>query len=124
MIEADNDAILNKIYINNLSSFGGKLLFECYISEEDICKITQNRLLNDVLLSWCRCKTNVVIQSYRHTFLWNNSNIKAGANTKMFSNWFRNRIKVFKDIYDDPSKKFYSYIRLREIFTTYPKVIF
>ena len=32
MIEADNDVILNKIYINNLSSFGGKLLFECNVS--------------------------------------------------------------------------------------------
>ena len=52
MIEAENDAILNKIYIHSLSSFGGKLLFECNISEDDICKITQNRFLNDVLLSW------------------------------------------------------------------------
>ena len=50
LIEADNDAILNKIYINNLSSFGRKLLFECNISEDDICKITHNRFLNDVLL--------------------------------------------------------------------------
>ena len=38
MIEAENDAILNKIYINSLSSFGGKLLFECNISEDDICR--------------------------------------------------------------------------------------
>ena len=105
MIEAENDAILNKIYINSLSSFGGKLLFECNISKDDICKITQNRFLSDVLLSWCRCKSNV-IQSYRHEILWNNSNIKADVNTIMFSNWFHNGIKVFKDIYDDASKKF------------------
>ena len=50
MIEADNDAILNKININNLSSFSGKLLFECNTPEDDICRITQNRFLNDVLL--------------------------------------------------------------------------
>ena len=91
-------------------------MFECNISEDDICKITQNRFLNDVLLSCCRCKSNVVIQSYRHEILWNNSNIKAGVNTLMFSNWFRNGIKVFKDIYDDASKKFYPYSRLREIY--------
>ena len=69
MIEAENDEILNKIYINSLSSFGGKLFSEFNISEDDICKITQNRLLNDVLLSWCRCKSNVVLQSYRHEIL-------------------------------------------------------
>ena len=116
MIEADNDAILNKIYINNVSSFGGKLLFECNISEDDICKITQNRFLNDVLLLWCRCKSNVVIQSYRHEILWNYSNIKAGTNTIMFSNWFRNGIKAFKDIYDDAPKKCYPYSRLQDIY--------
>ena len=116
MIEVDSDAILNKIYINNLSSFGGKLLFECNTSEDDICKIIQNRFLNDVLLLWCRCKSSVVIQSCRHEILWNNSNIKADADTIMFSNWFHKGIKVFKDIYDDASKKFYPYSRLREIY--------
>ena len=91
-------------------------MFECNISEDDICKITQNRFLNDVLLSWYRCKSNVVIQSYRHEILWNNSNIKAGANTIMFSSWFHNGIKVFKNIYDDASEKFYPFSRLREIY--------
>ena len=43
MIEAENVAILKKIFINSLSSFGGKLSFECNISEDDTCKITQNR---------------------------------------------------------------------------------
>ena len=62
MIEADNDAILNKIYINNVSSFGEKLLLECNISDDDICKITQNRFLNDVLLLCCRCKSNVIYE--------------------------------------------------------------
>ena len=79
-------------------------------------RITQNRFLNDVLLSWCRCKSNVVIQSYRHEILWNNSNVKAGVNTIMFSNWFHNGIKVLKDIFDDASKKFYPFSRLREIY--------
>ena len=91
-------------------------MFECNISEDDICRITQNRFLNDVLLSWCRCKSNVVIQSYRHEILWNNSNVKAGVYTIMFPNWFHNGIKVLKDIYDDASKKFYPFSRLREIY--------
>ena len=34
----------------------------------------------------------------------------------MFPNWFHNGIKVLKDIYDDASKKFYPFSRLREIY--------
>ena len=34
----------------------------------------------------------------------------------MFSNWLHNGIKVLKDIYDDASKKFYPFNRLREIY--------
>ena len=43
MMEAENDTILNRTYmiINNLSSFGGKLLLENNISESNICKFTQ-----------------------------------------------------------------------------------
>ena len=73
MVEAENDAILNRIYIHNLRPFGGKLLFECNIVENDVCRYTQNRFLKDVLLAWYRCKANVVIPSFRHEILWNNS---------------------------------------------------
>ena len=115
MIKADNDSILNRIYIYNLRAYGGNLLFECNISENDICKFTQNIFLKDVLSAWCKCTANAVISSYRHEILWNNSHIKAGANTIMFANWYHNGIKFFKDIYDDVTKKVYSYNRLREI---------
>ena len=84
------------------------------VSIPDLCTLTN--FLNDVLFSWCRCKNNVALPSYRHKILWNNSNIKAGANTIMFSNWVRNGIKVFKTIYDNASKKVYLYSRIREIY--------
>ena len=69
MVEAENDAILNRIYIHSLTPFWGKLVFECNILENDVCRYTQNRFLKDVLLAWCRCKANVVIPSYRHELL-------------------------------------------------------
>ena len=121
MVEAENDAILNRIYINNLRLFGGKLLFECNILENDVCRYTQNRFLKDVLLAWCRCKANVVIPSYRHEILWNNSNIKAADNTIMLANWFNNGIKFFKDIYDDVTKKVYPYSKLQELNNNLPE---
>ena len=77
---------------------GGNLLFECNTLEDDVCRFTQNIFLKDVLLAWCRCKANVVISSYRHGILWNNSNIKAGDITIMFENWFHNGI-IFSETY-------------------------
>ena len=88
--------ILDRIYINNLCSFCLKFSFESNISKDDICKFTQNRFLKDVPLSWCSYKTNVVIPSYRHKIMWNNSNIKAGSNTLVFANWYRNGLKFLK----------------------------
>ena len=66
MIEADDDSILNRIYIYNLRAFGGNISFECNISENDICKFLQNIFLKDVLSAWCKCTANAVISSYRH----------------------------------------------------------
>ena len=63
MIEADNDSILNSTYINNLQAFGGNLLFECNISENDICKFKHNIFLKDVLSALCKCTANAVISS-------------------------------------------------------------
>ena len=97
VIEADNDSILNRIYIYNLRAFGGNLLFECNIFENDIGKFTQNIFLKDDLSAWCKCTANAVISSYRHEILWNNSHIKVGANTIMFAIWYHNGIKFFKD---------------------------
>ena len=96
-------------------------MFECNILENDVCRYTQSRFLKDVLLAWCRCKANVVIPSYRHEILWNNSNIKAADKTIMFANWFNNGIKFFKDIYDDVTKKVYPYSKLREINNNLPE---
>ena len=80
MIEADNDPILNRMYIYNLRSFGGNLLFECNISENSICKFMQTVFLKDVLSAWCKYTANAVISSHSNAILWNNSHIKAGAN--------------------------------------------
>ena len=121
MVEAENDAIKNRIYIHNLRSFGGNLLLECNILEDDACRFTQNRFLKDVLLAWCRCKANVVISSDRLGILWNNSNIKAGDITIMSENWFHNGIQFFKDIYDDATKNVYPYNKLREINNNLPE---
>ena len=36
ILESENNGILNKIYLQTFQPFGGKLLFECTFSENDI----------------------------------------------------------------------------------------
>ena len=114
MIESEDNGILKNIYLSKLKPFGGKLLFECNFSENDIHRFTQNIFLKDILAAWCKCIENPVISSYRHEILWNNSNVKVEGNTIMYTNWFSNGIKYFEDVYDITAKALYSYRRLRE----------
>ena len=114
MIESGDNGILKNIYLSKLKPFGGKLLFECNFSENDIHRFTQNNFLKDILAAWCKCIENPVISSYRHEILWNNSNVKVEGNTIMYTNWFSNGIKYFEDVYDTTAKALYSYRRLSE----------
>ena len=41
MIESEDNRILKNIYLSKLKPFGGKLLFECNFSENDIHRFTQ-----------------------------------------------------------------------------------
>ena len=114
MIESEDNGILKNIYLSKLKPFGGKLLFECNFSENDIHRFTQNNFLKDILAAWCKCIENPVIRSYRREIIWNNSNVKVEGNTIMYTNWFSNGIKYFEDVYDITTKALYSYRRLRE----------
>ena len=114
MIESEDNGILKNIYISKLKPFGGKFLFECNFSENDIHRFMQNNFLKDILAAWCKCIENPVISSYRHEILWNNSNVKVEGNTIMYTNWFSNGIKYFEDVYDTTAKALYSYGRLSE----------
>ena len=55
MIESEDNRILKNIYLSKLKPFGGKLLFECNFSENDIHRFTQNNFLKDSLAAWCKC---------------------------------------------------------------------
>ena len=51
MIESEDNQILISIYLSKLKPFGGKILFECNFSENDIHRFTQNSFLK---ISWQR----------------------------------------------------------------------
>ena len=61
-IESDDNSILNKLYMNKLHPFGGKFLFECSYSANDVSVFAgTNTFLNDVLLSWASCNSKPAI---------------------------------------------------------------
>ena len=103
--------------MNKLHPFGGKLLFECSYSANDVSVFAgTNTFLKDVLLSWASCNLKPAISSYRNEILWNNSCIKAGGCTIICKKWYQKGIKYFNDIYNDKSKTIYSYDRLKDLY--------
>ena len=70
-IRSDTNGILNKIYMKKLHPFGGKFLFECNYSENDVDAFAgTNMFLKDVLTSRASCNSKPVILSYRNEILW------------------------------------------------------
>ena len=64
---SDANRILNKIYMKKLHPFGGKFLFECNYSENDVDAFAgTNKFLKDLLTSWASCNSKPVILSYRN----------------------------------------------------------
>ena len=114
---SDANGILNKIYMEKIHPFGGKFLFECNYSENDVDVFAgTNKFLKDVLTSWASLNSKPVILSYRDEILWNNSNIRAGGCTIIYKNWYQKGIKYFKDIYDDITKTIRPYDRLKDLY--------
>ena len=114
---SDANGFLNKIYMKKLLPFGGKFLFECNYSENDVDVFAgTNKFLKDVLTSYASCNSKPVILSYRNEILWNNSNIRAGGCTIIYKNWYQKGIKYFKDIYDDITKTIHPYDRLKDLY--------
>ncbi|MCG7875526.1 MAG: reverse transcriptase domain-containing protein [Candidatus Thiodiazotropha endolucinida] len=115
IVASDDNGILNKLYLDKLKPFGGKLLFECNFSDEDIGKILpKNTFLADILAAWFSCNTKTHISDYRNEILWNNQQIKADGNTIMFLNWYYKGIKYIKDIFNDNEKKLLSFTNIKE----------
>ena len=83
------------LYGKKLDPFGGKFLFECNYSENDVDVFAgTNKFLKDVVTSWASLNSKPVIFSYRDEILWNNSNIRAGGCTIIYKNWYQKGIKV------------------------------
>ena len=64
---SDANGILSKIYMKNLHPIGGKFLFECNYSKNDVDVFAgTNSFLKDVFTSWASCNSKQVILSYRN----------------------------------------------------------
>ena len=117
ILESENNGILNKIYLQTFQHFGGKLLFECIFSENDISAfVPKNTFLKDIFMAWCEYSSRNAILCYRNEIIWNNNSIKSDNKTLIYLNWLHNGIKYVKDLYDDTEKKFYSFDRLKTLY--------
>ena len=104
-----------------LQPYGGSLLFECNLKEEDINSSFNfsDVFLIEVLGIWCELNYQDVLTSSTHfhsQILWNNSLIKIGKKPIFYKKWFQKGIVFVKDLLKGNSSQFLSHAEFQTAF--------
>ena len=104
-----------------LQPYGGSLLFECNLKEEDINSSFNfsDVFLKEVLGIWCELNYQDVLTSSTHfhsQILWNNSLIKIGKKPIFYKKWFQKGIVFVKDLLKGNSSQFLSHAEFQTAF--------
>ena len=88
-------------YNENILKFGGKLLFECNLTEKDIkINFPHRGFLQDILISQSKVKGNAEQTNIRKEIIWNNSKIKVQNKTLFNQKWFERGVQFIEHILD------------------------
>ena len=104
-----------------LQPYGGSLLFECNLKEEDINSSFNfsDLFLIEVLGIWCELNYQDVLTSSTHfhsQILWNNSLIRIGKKPIFYKKWFQKGIVFVKDLLKGNSSQFLSHVEFQTAF--------
>ena len=117
ILNKNNNGQWKLIYLQKLKRFGGELIFECNITNQEIDKlIKRGSFISDVIKSWIEIKSTTRTENNNlnvsSEIIWNNKNLKISNKVYCFKNWFQAGVKYIKDIFDYDNRRFYSYIDL------------
>ena len=117
ILDTNNKGQWKEIYLNQLKNYGKDLIFNCEINKNDISRIfSNNSFLSNILSAWCDIKQmktrNVDNSNINEEIIWNNSKLRQANKTFFYQSWFDRGIRFFKDIFNNETKKFYSFIEL------------
>ena len=82
------------------NKYGGKLIFECNLSENDINNYLKKCFLWDILNAWRNIfKPQLPSISYS-SIIWNNSSIRSRHKSLFYRTWLEKGILSYGDIFD------------------------
>ena len=82
ILDDNNKGMWKLFYNENILKFGGKLLFECNLTEKDIkINFPHRGFLKDILIAWSKVKGNAEQTNIGKEIIWNNSKIKVQDKT-------------------------------------------
>ena len=117
LLETNDENPLKNIYLEHLNKYGGKLIFECNMSEIDINSyFKKNAFLKDILNAWRTIfKTQLTSISYS-SIIWNNSSIRSGHKPLFYRTWLEKGIQSYGDIFDLRTKTFYTFDMMQHLY--------
>ena len=121
ILDTNNKGQWKEIYLNQLKSYGKELIFNCEINKNDLSMIlSKHSFLLDILLAWCNIKqvhtNNVDNDNINEEIIWNNSKLRKANKTFFYQSWFDRGIRCFKDIFNNETRTFYTFIELIDLY--------
>ena len=92
---------MERVYLEKLNAFGGKLILESNLHIQDCSQITkENMFLQDVLAGWCKLNNYESTHKIAKQIIWNNSQIKCYSSILFYHDWYEKGIQLIEHIYD------------------------
>ena len=113
-----NSGILKRIYQNKLNKYGGKLILECNLTNQDISHLFKNdKFLQAIIQSWNSIYKIETKENVKDEILWNNRHIKTGLYTIFYEGWYNKGIKQLQQLYDFRFCRFFTFEELCELYS-------
>ena len=105
------------LYLKHLNKFGGKLIFECNLTEDDLKRyFNANTFLSDILIAWRKIFAHQLSPFSSKTVIWNNSLIRAGNKPLFYKRWSEKGITTLGDIFDLRTHTYYTFDMIKFLY--------
>ena len=106
----NNKGPWKQIYLSKLTSYGGKIIFDCNLNPEDIKQHFPKCLfLQDILISWRKICQQDDFKVIGKCIIWNNTKVKINNKIVFYKEWYDKGIIHFESLFDFRTKHFYTF---------------
>ena len=116
IFDENNKGIWKEKYLDQIDKYGGKLLFQCNLSNKDIKQMfAKDLFLQELINAWHGIYRNEN-KTVRSQIIWNNKEIRVGENTIFYENWYNRGLQYLEQIYDFRVGRFFNFQTFQEIY--------